>query len=826
MRKRAEFTILLLLLFTSLILSAKNIIVVTGDESFPPFEFVNEKGNFVGYNVDVINAIATKLNWEVIFKPMAWADAKKALREGRVDAIEGMAYSQERAKIYDFSNPTLVSFHGIFVKTDVVGVNSITDLKGYQVAVQKGDIMEEYLKNKNIVLVEVPDQKMALMKLQRNEVIAFVGNNWLFSYLLRNLKIKDIKRVGEPLYPTDYCIAVQKGNTVLITQINEAIDLLKKEGIIEKLQKKWFEQIKDKQKDLVWLPWIVVVLLAILCLYLFLNGIKIKHRIREELEKTKKQTLLEKINCEKLRSIFDLSQFTRKSFSENEIFTKALEIALKVVPSADAGSIIMKDEDGKYSYKKFKGYGDSLKKVKFTERQLLGIRDKVIILQNLEQMDSELLTPGQFELIDQADGFRMSSLIIAPIKSKREFFGQISLDSKEKFAFKEKDRYILSLVASVVANFIEHSNLRKEIENVKRDEILLKERFEHIRENLEQISEKMLLEVKDLGKSIASIQNIRCESEKAERDLRRILSVLFLESEFVKDICLLEYRDNGWHVSFNSSITGYIDEFSNIPKSVDIEMMKGLIEKGIKEVSPMLYSNILVQLLPLSKTVVRISLKESDKTIYMEILEPLLLFSDSILRDANFVSLRKKQDITGLKNVSYLIDIVDGYPEGNSELVADYAVRLAQKMGLDEESINTLYFASFTRDIGKLLIDEKILRKSSKLTDTEYDQIKLHPVYGEKIVETIYPDAAKIIRHHHERYDGSGYPDGFKGNKIPLESRILFAVLSYFAMKNDRPYRKALTKKECIRELYKGRGKEWDTKVVDVFLNEIVRDED
>ncbi len=254
--------------------------------------------------------------------------------------------------------------------------------------------------------------------------------------------------------------------------------------------------------------------------------------------------------------------------------------------------------------------------------------------------------------------------------------------------------------------------------------------------------------------------------------------------------------------------------------------MKGIIEKRIREVPPTLYSDIFLQLLPLSKTVVRISLKESNKAIYMNMLEPLLLFTDSILMAARTISQRKRQYVQGLKNVSYMIDAVDGYPKGNSELVADYAVRLAQKMGMEENRIDTLYFASYVHDIGKLLVDQKILQKPSKLTDEEFAEVKLHPVYGERILEGISPDAAKIVRHHHERYDGSGYPDGYKGNKIPLESRILFLVVSYFAMKNDRPYRKAMTKRKCLGEVYKGRGKEWDPEVVDVFLNEIIRDED
>ena len=825
LRKEIRFTILFLFLLTSLILSARKIIVVAGDKAFPPFEFVNENGDFVGYNVDVINALAKKLDWKVIFKPMVWVDAKKALKEGKVDIIEGMAYSKERAKIYGFSRPILVNSHGIFVKTDVVGVDSIADLRGYRVAVQKGDIMEEFLKNSGVVLVEVSNQKQALIKLQRDEVIAYIGNNWLFSYVLKELGIDDIKRVGSPMYPTNYCIAVRRGDTELLARINQGLEELEKDGTLKRLKEKWFTRERKKYISPL-LLWTAVIVFVLFLIYFLVNNIRAKHSFKKELENTKKELVRERSNSEKLHLVYNLLQLALSSSSEDEVLTNTLETALKVIPAAERGSIIMKDADGKYSFKKFKGYGNSLKKVKFTQRQLLGVRDKTVILTDLEEMDRHLLTPEQFKFIDQAGGFEMTSIIIAPIRTNAESFGQISLESKKKWQFTKEDKYFLSLIADITANFIERSELYGKIEDVKKEGMLLKERFEYIREKFEQINEKMLYRMKGFESTMASINNIRVRSEKDEMGLRKILSSLFLEIGFVKDICLLEYSDNGWLISFNSSTSGYTNAPADIPESVDIETMKGIIEKRIREVPPTLYSDIFLQLLPLSKTVVRISLKESNKAIYMNMLEPLLLFTDSILMAARTISQRKRQYVQGLKNVSYMIDAVDGYPKGNSELVADYAVRLAQKMGMEENRIDTLYFASYVHDIGKLLVDQKILQKPSKLTDEEFAEVKLHPVYGERILEGISPDAAKIVRHHHERYDGSGYPDGYKGNKIPLESRILFLVVSYFAMKNDRPYRKAMTKRKCLGEVYKGRGKEWDPEVVDVFLNEIIRDED
>jgi len=124
-------------------------------------------------------------------------------------------------------------------------------------------------------------------------------------------------------------------------------------------------------------------------------------------------------------------------------------------------------------------------------------------------------------------------------------------------------------------------------------------------------------------------------------------------------------------------------------------------------------------------------------------------------------------------------------------------------------------------DIGKIGINESILQKPSKLTKNEYAEVKTHPVIGENVVKHVrfLKKGLPIIRHHHERYDGKGYPDGLKGEKIPLLARIIAVADAFDAMTSDRPYRKAFSPQEAIEKLKENAGTQFDPQIVKIFID-------
>ncbi len=177
--------------------------------------------------------------------------------------------------------------------------------------------------------------------------------------------------------------------------------------------------------------------------------------------------------------------------------------------------------------------------------------------------------------------------------------------------------------------------------------------------------------------------------------------------------------------------------------------------------------------------------------------------------------------LNAIKSLVFALEAKDKYTEGHSKRVTFYACEIAKKMKLPALMIHKIHLAGLLHDIGKIGVRESILNKPGKLTDEEYKHIYDHPVVGAKILTPVLKDKdiLNFIRHHHERFDGTGRPDGLKGDEIPLGARILAVADTFDAMTSDRPYRKALTVDFAIKELKRCSGSQFDPTVVIYFLD-------
>ncbi|MDO8736190.1 MAG: GAF domain-containing protein [Thermoleophilia bacterium] len=179
-----------------------------------------------------------------------------------------------------------------------------------------------------------------------------------------------------------------------------------------------------------------------------------------------------------------------------------------------------------------------------------------------------------------------------------------------------------------------------------------------------------------------------------------------------------------------------------------------------------------------------------------------------------------------IRSLAETIDAKDTYTRGHSEKVSLYSEAIARGLGLQGAELQTIRYAGYLHDVGKIGIPDAILSKPGKLTVEEFNIIKKHPVLSEKILTPVnFPfPVQSIVRHHHERYDGNGYPDGLGGEENPLGARILFVADAYEAMTSDRPYRKALSTQMALGELERNTGTQFDPRVVEVFAR-IIRSE-
>lgn len=176
--------------------------------------------------------------------------------------------------------------------------------------------------------------------------------------------------------------------------------------------------------------------------------------------------------------------------------------------------------------------------------------------------------------------------------------------------------------------------------------------------------------------------------------------------------------------------------------------------------------------------------------------------------------------------VRQTVEAKDPYTRGHSDRVAEYSVLIGTKKGLDEKTINTLRIGGLFHDIGKIGIPDSILLKESKLDDNEYSQIKNHPSIGAHILGDVamFQDIIPMVLHHHEKYDGHGYPAQLKGDDIPLIARIAAVADTFDAMTSKRSYRNALPLDVVTSEIEKCKGTQFDPAIADVFLDILKND--
>lgn len=190
---------------------------------------------------------------------------------------------------------------------------------------------------------------------------------------------------------------------------------------------------------------------------------------------------------------------------------------------------------------------------------------------------------------------------------------------------------------------------------------------------------------------------------------------------------------------------------------------------------------------------------------------------------ANNLALFREREVLLVNVVRSLVSAIDAkdpYTCGHSERVALYSKRLARHIGYDDEACELIYLTGLLHDVGKIAVSDAVLKKEGRLTKEEFAEIQLHPdegwaiLQGLKQLEYVLPG----VLHHHERWDGGGYPDRLAKEDIPLDGRVLAVVDAYDAMTSDRAYRKGMSQQQAEKILHEGAGTQWDAQVVDAFF--------
>jgi len=380
--------------------------------------------------------------------------------------------------------------------------------------------------------------------------------------------------------------------------------------------------------------------------------------------------------------------------------------------------------------------------------------------------------------------------------------------------------------------------LRNANEKLQEQSELLKQKVIIGDKNLER-KYKELKYINDVGKAINSTLSFKDTIHFIISVVREVInahtvSVMLLDEQ-KKYLTVIDT------IGKNADISGHRIEIGEGIAGLVAKTNKPLLITNIKEDLPENfkyskyegYAGTSFVCLPLSTVkqgiigVLNITDKEDNQTFSDEDLDVLTIFSEQAaiaIENAIVYQNLESYYIETIQALANAIEAKDEYTRGHSERVTIYALELAEELHYSDEELRILRFGGILHDVGKIAIEHAILSKPSKLTDDEFLSMKKHPVVGSDIVQSIkfLQPCLQIIRNHHERLDGKGYPDQISESDIPENVRIITIADAFDAMTSKRPYRDALSTTEAIRRLQLDAGSQFDAHLVTIFINIVV----
>ncbi len=544
-------------------------------------------------------------------------------------------------------------------------------------------------------------------------------------------------------------------------------------------------------------------------------------------QKNKKHTILQKeisssaskyiskiINMEKEISILEkVADITSKNFDFNKILDKFLAIAMDAVNS-DAASLLLVDKiSGMLYFAAVKGRkAEKLKKYKLAPGE--GIAGWVA------QSGRPIITPDaqkdkrHKKQIGREIDYIAHNILCVPVKFEDEVIGVFEfLNKKSEAPFNDDDLEIMNLFTPYIAAIIKNAQLL--LENNQKIE-----RLEHLTELTRHINST--LELEKLLDNMLQISTDMLQAEAGsillldeDRDELIFAAATGEKKDKLKDIRVpVGEGIAGWVARENKSVL--VTDAQNDPRFFRKVDQKTAFKTTSIIAVPLLTKDKLIGVVEVLNKKHNQFFNEEDKSL----LEAFANQAAVAIENAKLYDNLNNMFLNTVKSLAAAIETKDIYTRGHSERVTKYSELIARELGLPDADIKDLRLAGLLHDIGKIGIDESILRKPSKLTDIEFQEIKKHPVYAANILGTI-PQMKEIIpaiKYHHERYDGNGYPDGLKDGDIPYFARILSIADTFDAMSSNRPYRDALPLEMCLQEIKICSGTQFDPEISNVAI--------
>lgn len=743
----------------------RRVLRVGGDQSYPPYEYLNN-GIPTGFNVDLIRAVAAEMGYEVEITLGPWSEIRQGLLDGKYDLLMGMVPTTEREKDYDFSIPYTYITFDLFVPQNS-NVRSLADLEDEAVVVQAGGLMQEYLRETGFAgeVVLVQDIVNALRLVNEGAYPAALLNRLQGQFLISELGLNNVRRVGTDVQSRKYSIAVKDGNKELLARMNEGLYLVSSSGRLSEIQEKWFGVYEQPSTE-AYRPFLIglAVVGGLLLLSAGLSwslGRQVEKRTRELKQSEEKYRLL----------VENASEGVVVSCGDELVFANRAAAAITGYPVQELigmkiAQLIHPD--------------DLLMVMDRYQRRLRGEDVPAYYAFRLINRERQVRWVQIHAVVIEWDGKPATLDMFVDISEQRRAEEQIQQQLRHMAALRAVD---MAITASLDLS----TTLRVVLEQAT--------------VQLGADAASILLLEGDAGELIyAAGQGFR---GRLDSGLRIRLGEGFagqaaLKRRTVRVANLNGGSDNLWTPE-RIREEGFVSYLA-LPL-ISKDQVKGVLEIFHRTAwnGDAAWMNFVEALADQAAIAIdNAQLLKNLKTANQDL---ILAYDDTITGWARALELR------------------DGNTEGHSQRVADLAVELAAAMGLRGEVLTHIRRGAILHDIGKMAIPDSILKKNSGLTEEEWQVMKMHPVYSYNLlsqIEFLRP-AMDIPYAHHERWDGSGYPRGLKGEEIPLAARIFAVVDVWDALTDDRMYRPAWKPEEALAYIRSLSGKQFDPQVVEAF---------
>ncbi len=771
--------------FAHLELPRDRAVVIGGDANYPPFEYLDENGRPAGYNVDLIRAVAQAAGLTIEIRLGPWAEMLQALEDGDIDAMQGMFYSTERDERFDFSQAHTVN-HCVAVvrKGEGPPPAAVEDLVGKRIVVQDGDIMHAFATEHGLddALRTVNAQEDALRELAAGNYDSALVSRLTALYWIDQYGWRDLEVGRTPLLSPEYCFAVPNGSRALLAELSEGLAVIEQTGEYQRIYEKWmgvYDPDFAARRSLKYVG-IIGGLLTLIVILILLWSWSLRRQVRLRTDQLREST-----------------EFQRAMVSSSPVALYSVSLD---------GDVLTWNESAE------RVFG-------WTAEEVVGKPLPIVAEKQRDEFDAlrrEVVEGRSFlnrEVVRQRrDGSSIDlSLSVAPLRDAQGKTAAIMAAAEEITARKRAEvrteklllqqgainRFALALGALLDLRRICHV-LADEVERLQGTNTLILSQFDKRTSAFTPLY--VMMEGTEMDVTGLPAVPLAPEGEGMQSQVLRTGEPLYVPNWAAQeDQMRTKYAINAEKI-VTSQMPGKSDRTSSTQSAVFLPLMIAGIPVGVMQVQSR-----------------RLDDFDEDDIALLEGMASVVAVA--IQRAELHAQVRAAFDGV-VHALAASTEMRDPYTAGHQRRVTELACAIAEELGLNSERREVLRVAGLLHDIGKMSVPAEILSKPSGLSSGEMELLKGHARAGYVLLKgTALPQAvADAVLHHHERMDGSGYPDGLSGDATLLEARILAVADVVEAMASHRPYRAARTLEEAIREIETGAGTLYDSDVADACV--------